>query len=80
MFLSDNFLQFSPTPTNPEEQEAHRNQQRFWQIMMKLPVELQMVLCLRANNSLEVIIPHQTREEAFKVVVRRYFFDSFPVS
>jgi len=63
IFLSDDLLQLKPAlkPSNPV---------RFFTIALKLPMELQMILCRRAVGSLKQIILHKDSEAAFKSLAR----------
>ena len=43
---------------------------RFFKIVMRLPMELQMVICNRVYGLTADIIPHEKREAGFKTVGR----------
>jgi len=62
VFLCDDLLQLKPA--------SHLSSTRFFFIITKLPVELQMVLCHRAVGSMKQNILHKDSEVAFKSLAR----------
>ena len=60
IFLCDDYLTFFK-PKQPKSKE-----QRFFEIAMRLPLELQMVLCNKLFGIAKDLIPVKNREEAFQ--------------
>ena len=63
VFVSDGLLQIKATSPTPAA--------RFFNIVSKLPLELQMLLCFRLIGSGKDIIPYKERETAFKILVKK---------
>jgi len=63
VFVSDGLLQINDT--------APSLAARFFNIVRRLPLELQMMLCHRVVGSPKEIIPGKESEEAFKNLARR---------
>ena len=63
VFVSDGLLQVKVTTSSPAA--------RFISIAAQLPLELQMVLCLRQMGSDKEIIPGKESEVAFKELAKR---------
>lgn len=57
--------------TPQEEAEKRIRQKRFFQIVKRLPLELQLMVCLRAYGSPLDMTPAVTRELAFKTIADR---------
>ena len=75
VFLCDELLQLKPalavTTDNPAAATAVI---RFFAIAMKLPMELQMVLCRRAVSSMKQSILHKDSEVAFRALAQTFPF------
>ena len=72
IFLADDLLllkEVSSTTTDPATQRQHRAL-RFFSLTLHLPMELQMVICLRAFGSPGVILCTQDSEPAFRALAR----------
>jgi len=69
VFVSDELLQIKDTTTTPAA--------RYFKIVKKLPLELQMVLCFRQVGSEKEIIPGKDSEAAFKSLAERLIWCSF---
>jgi len=57
--------------------KAGAKRTRFFNIARQLPLELQMVLCLRQVGSAKEIIQGKDSEVAFKELARRLVWSSF---
>jgi len=66
VFVSDGLLKTKATGL---KEGAKRT--RFFNIARRLPLELQMVMCLRQVRSAQEIIPGKESEVAFKSLARR---------
>jgi len=62
IFVGDNLLQLKPAPRSSNSASSRR----FLAIALKLPMELQMVLCHRAAGSMKSHILRKDSEHAFK--------------
>jgi len=65
VFLCDDLLQFKPA-SHPAAAPAIR----FFAIAVKLPMDLQMILCHRVVGSMKQNILHKDSEAAFKSLPR----------
>ena len=73
VFLCDDLLQLKTAATlSPATAAATR----FFTIIKRLPMELQMILCHRAVGSMKQNILHKDSEVAFKSLARIFLFSS----
>ena len=68
VFLCDDLLQLTPAPVTSSNPATAVT--RFFTIISKLPMELQMVLCHRVVGSTKQNILHNDSELAFKSLAR----------
>jgi len=68
VFVSDGLLQINDTTPSPAA--------KFFSIVARLPLELQMVLCFRQVGSAKDIIPGMESEVAFKELARKLMWSS----
>ena len=68
VFLCDDLLQLKPAATDPATTSALR----FYTIVSKLPMELQMILCCRVVGSTNQNILSKDSEPAFKALARTF--------
>ena len=69
VFVSDELLQIKDTTPTPAA--------RFFCIVRRLPLELQMIICHRVVGSIKEIIPGKDSEMAFKSLAKSLLWSSF---
>jgi len=72
IFLCDELLQLKPDASSISNSVATNGAFRFFSIVSKLPMELQMLLCHRVVGSTKQNVLHQDSEDAFKFLARMF--------
>jgi hypothetical protein len=68
VLFSDGFITFKPALANQPQNESEKKAQRFFNIIEKLPLELQTIIANRAYGSSKNFIPANEFEERFQIV------------
>jgi len=80
VFLCDDFMRLPAHPPGCGADAIKRRTVRFFKIQTQLPMELQVLLSCRLNGLLNIIIPHQMTESAFRSLAWLcYYIDKFVI-